>query len=455
MQRRGAGGGLYVTRREVLATARRLAGAAMVPGLATVLGGCPGLAPAPQGNGPDSAPRGNSVRLEFWHTRRGGQEKALQAICADYQAATPGVTLEPVYQGNYDALNRKVRAAIQARALPALTVAYESHVTEYMASEVVLPLDALVKDPELGFTAEELADIPELYLESNRFAQFGGQLLSFPFTKSNLVMYYNQSLLERAGYTAPPQTWDDFEKQAAAVTRLNGKPAYACSVDASTIDGMIFSFGGDVIDSTGRVTLFDQPPAIQAFSVLGRMARARTLVEATGDDTGGLFSGQACAFALDSSSGRRGMEELVGEKFRWDVGIIPHGAGVAPATVMYGPNIVIFKANPEQERAAWRFVKYFVSPEVTARWARETGYLPVRRSAVELPEMKKFYAENPRAWNVYEVLKAARGEPNVLGWQEVRSAIEATARAVIAGGDPAAEARKLKARADQILTQSR
>ncbi len=396
------------------------------------------------------------MRLEFWHTRRQAQEETLKAICADYGRAHPGVIVEPIYQGGYDDLNKKTRAAIQARALPALSVAYESHVSEYMANEVIRPLDDLIEDSEVGLPADELADIPDQYISTNRFPQFGNQLLSFPFTKSNLVLYYNTTLLKKAGFNGPPATWDEFEQQAAAVTRSNGKPAYAFTVDASTLDGMIYSHGGEVYDPKGRATLFDREPTVRTFDRLARLAGAGSLQLAEGDDAGNLFVAQSAAFIMDTSAGRSYLEEQIGDRFEWDVAVIPHAEGVEPVTVMYGPNVILFKSTAEQEREAWKFVKYFTSPEVTARWARDTGYLPVRESAVRLPEMQEFYRNNPRARHVYEILPMAKGEPNVVGWQEVRKHLEDAARHVVSGGTPPASAAvDLKRKADQALAQSR
>jgi multiple sugar transport system substrate-binding protein len=423
-----------------------LSAGSMLSGCLTGAGGTP--------SGRNSS--GSKTQLQFWHTRRRQQEKVLQAICAEYEKSNPGVQVQPKFQGNYDQLNTNVRAAIQANSLPALSVAYESHVTEYMSKGAVRALDDLVKDPEIGFTQQELEDIPEQYLASNRFRQFGNQLLSFPFTKSNLVLYYNRALIRKAGFSAPPETWPAFERQAAAVTKLIGKPAYAFSVDASTVDGLIYSHGGRILADDGIHTLFDQPPTVRMLELLQRMARARTLAVTDPDRTAALFANQGCAFATDSSSSRAYTEDLVQDKFDWDLAVIPHADGVDPVTVMYGPNVCIFKATPEQEREAWKFAKYFVSPEVTARWARETGYLPVRRSAVELPEMKEFYAKNPRALHVYEALSVAKGEPNVIGWQEVRDLLEDAARKVVtAGTAPRAAAVDLKRKADQTLAQSK
>ena len=433
---------------------RRLATFAPLLVSPLLLAGCLSGSPGPAGTTPQSGASAGKLTLQFWHTRRGSQEKALQAICSDFERQNPGIAMAPRYQGNYGELNKKIRASTQAKALPALTVAYEDQVAEYMQSGVVLPLDSLVTDSTNGLTATELADIPAPYLSGNRYPQFGSQLLSFPFTKSNLVLYYNRTLMAKAGFNTPPQTWSEFEKQSTAITAAIGKPAFAFSSDASTLDGMIYSFGGEVLGEDGKHTLFDQPAAVKTFELLQRMARAKTLVEASGDDTASMFGSQLCAFTLNTSAGRVSMEERVKDSFDWDLTILPHAEGVRPVTVMYGPNVCIFKGTPEADAAAWKFIKYWVSPEVTARWARETGYLPIRKSAVQLPEMVDFYRKNPRAQHVYEVLEHAKGEPTVFGWGEVRSEMEKSASRVTGlGTSPTAAAVELKKASDRILAQ--
>lgn len=432
----------------------------LVPGVALLvvaagLAGCGGGggSSAPSSGGTTSSGR---MQLHFWHTRRGEQETLLKSICSEYSQANPTIELVPEFQGSYDDLNKKVRAAIQGKSLPALTVGYESHVSEYMANDVVRPLDDLVKEPELGFKPEELADIPEQYLSQNRYAQYGNQLLSFPFTKSNLVLYYNQTLLDNAGFKAPPKTWAEFEQQAAAVSAKSGSPAFVFDNDPSTLDGLVFSYGGEVLAKDGEHTLFDQPATVKALSLLDRMTRTKSMVKVGREDVVTMFTSQKCAFVLSSTSGRSVLETTIKDQFKWDMTIPPHDESAKPVTVMYGPNVCIFKSTPEQEREAWKFVKYFVSPAVTARWAMETGYLPVRKSAVASPEMQKFYAANPRALHAYEALKVAKGEPNVVGWQEVRNHLQSAAEAVMSGRTtPQAAATDLKQKADQTLAQSK
>ena len=40
-------------------------------------------------------------------------------------------------------------------------------------------------------------------------------------------------------------------------------------------------------------------------------------------------------------------------------------------------------------------MSWLTSPENTAWWSQNTGYMPVRKSAVESEEMQAFFADNP------------------------------------------------------------
>ncbi|MER3486391.1 MAG: ABC transporter substrate-binding protein, partial [Chloroflexota bacterium] len=48
----------------------------------------------------------------------------------------------------------------------------------------------------------------------------------------------------------------------------------------------------------------------------------------------------------------------------------------------------------EKQDAAFKYIMFATSPETTAFWSQNTGYMPVRKSAIDGP-MKSFYAERP------------------------------------------------------------
>ena len=55
---------------------------------------------------------------------------------------------------------------------------------------------------------------------------------------------------------------------------------------------------------------------------------------------------------------------------------------------------------------------------ITARWAVESGYLPVRKSALTTETMKQFVGRHPRNRRAIDMQPYAKPEPNIAGWQQ-------------------------------------
>jgi ABC-type glycerol-3-phosphate transport system substrate-binding protein len=211
-----------------------------------------------------------------------------------------------------------------------------------------------------------------------------------------LVLYYNIDVLKEAGISSPPETWDNFYKDLQIVKTKLGKKGYAISIDCSTLDAMIYSFGGKIIKE--NKTLFDSPETIQVFSFLQQLVKedlAYMITPGTFDDQVALAKGEI-AYMIRSSSLRIGLELLEKENpFHWGIAPLPHAEHITPVTVLFGPNITIFKTTPEQQRRAWSFVKFMTSRENTVHWAIETGYVPIRKSSAEDPTLQEYWQSKP------------------------------------------------------------
>jgi multiple sugar transport system substrate-binding protein len=106
-------------------------------------------------------------------------------------------------------------------------------------------------------------------------------------------------------------------------------------------------------------------------------------------------------------------------KFDW--GMAPLLQNRKPGALVYGTNTVILsRARPAQRQAAWEFIKWFTSPEITARWALATGYVPVRRSARELPIMREEFERDPDSRVPIDMLDYAFFEPRWPEWLRAR-----------------------------------
>jgi len=278
-------------------------------------------------------------------------------------------------------------------------------------------------------------------------------MYSFPFCKSVLMMYVNKRVLRDAGIETPPATWDEFVNQCRAIKEKTGKQAYAISVDCSTIEGFIYSMGGDIVD--GSVTTFDRDAALRVFKLYETLVKeglAYQVQPGTYDDRED-FAHDRTAFFFRPSSHRPDAAQLMASRMDdWSMTRIPQEDPANPGTVLYGPNICVFRTTEEHQQSAWGFIKHFTSPEVSVRWALATGYLPIRKSAAADPDMLAFWEKWPQDRDAFECLAFARSQPNLVGWQEVRTLVERALTAVLTGLKTAEQATSdLKRDADKVL----
>lgn len=365
------------------------------------------------------------VEITFWHTQTGASQEKLKQIIASFEAKNPNIKVKAELQPNYTDLFKKIQAAINGGGLPDFAVSYESMVSEYQTAGVVVPLDDYVNSQKYGFSAADLADFYPSYITSNQYPEYKGQMLSFPFTKSVLVMYYNADKLKEAGLQVP-KTWDEF---AAACKKFTGSTkGYAIAIDASTFDGAVYSNGGELINKDQTQWLFNGPAGVQYLSMLQDLVKsgcAYQIEKQYADQT--AFGQGKAVFTFGTSAGLQFYKKAVdgGAKFNWSVAVIPHAPTAQPVTTSYGANITVFKSTPEKQLAAWEFIKYFTSTDVNAEWSTATGYLPVRKSAANTATVQQQFTQLP-AYKVAvtEIQQYGRPETSVKGTQDTRKFIE-------------------------------
>lgn len=426
--------------------------------LGMVLQACaPGLS-APEVSGSasvDSVEISKPVEVTFWHTQTGPSKDALEAIVADFNKSHPNIKVKPEFVDNYTNVYKKVMASISGGGVPDMSVAYETMVADYMDAKAVVPFDDYVKSTKYGLTKDEIDDYVPAFWEANKYPQFKNQMLSFPFTKSMLLMYYNADLLKAAGIEKAPETWDDFQADCDALMKNNVK-CYAMGVDASTIDGWIYSRGGTLLSDDLKSAKFNAQPGYDSFAFMQNLLKkgeAYQISKQYADQAD--FGQQRAAFTFGTQAGLAFYQKEVNGKFNWGVANMPHAKDVKPATVLYGGNIAIFKTTPEKQLACWLFIKYFTSPEVTARWAAVSNYTPVRLSAMKTPAMQDKLKSLPQYGTaINDVLPYARPEPYVKGWEPTRQYLSDALVAVINGQkDPKAALDEAAAKANKELSQ--
>ena len=433
----------------------RLATLTAVMVVATACGGAAAPATSTQADIDITGP----VTVTLWHTQTGGNAKALQdAVDKFNQTNGKGITVQLQYQGSYTQLYQKTLSAIQAGALPELGVAYESFVADYQKADVVLSLDPYVQSPKNGLSKVSQDDVYKPYFDTNRFPQFGNQLLSFPFTKSLFVQYQNDDILKEIGKSTP-KTWADFEAAARAATKkdASGKTTrygWAVSIDASNFDGWVLSRGGKLMADDNKTVAWDGQAGVDTMKFIDKLLKDGVAYVPKGFDYQTDFGTAKVLFTHQSSTGRPFFVSSFKQPINWSITAIPQADPANAHTVQYGANIAIFKSTPQKQLASWLFVKWFAEAEQTASWAVKSSYMPVRKSAADTDVLKASWGrDDPQGKQAFGLIATSMPEPNVRGQQDIRTVIEDLLTAVVTGKatDVEKAVKDAGAKANQIL----
>ncbi|MEA3308250.1 MAG: extracellular solute-binding protein [Chloroflexota bacterium] len=396
----------------------------------------------------DVDPSGQEVTYWYQHTR--SREELMLAMIDDFNRINEwGITVIGESQGGYGDLYQNIIAGIPANQLPEMAVAYQNQAATYATQGVLVAQDPYVASEKWGYTQAELDDFFPVALTADYLPQFGGRY-GWPPYKSMEIMYYNQDWLTELGYDGPPETWEEFGEMACAATEnpFSGQTGegpvlgYEYSVDASRFATFVFSRGGNIINADGSGYVFNDEAGANTMGFWQDLVEKGCAAQATekyGDQTD--FGNGRSLFTVSSVSGLPYYGQAVSEgaDFVWSVNPPPYGGDrSAPRMNIYGASQSIVVSTPEQQLAAWLFVKWMSEPEQQARWASSTGYFATRASAVEL--MQDYIDENPTYAKASTFMGLDSGvESPVAGYDECRAAIAEMLTVVLDGGEVQSE----------------
>ena len=399
---------------------------------------------APAMDGPLAGidPRGQTI--VWWHQHSGSREEKLAVIVEDFNTNNEcGIVLDAQNQGGYNDIRDKVNASTASGEQPAsLIVGYQNDQAFYQLNEVLADFDKFIDDPTWGLSAEERADYFASFVEQGVHPVFDGQRLGFPPNRSMEVLYYNLTWLEELGFSGPPTTPEEFEEMACAAAEANGDGTggYILRDDASATASWTFAFGGDVLNEDNTGYVYNSQATIDSMTMLKRMLDNGCAYFFTEGYPNPEFAARRTSFTQGSSSGlpfyANDMVTIAEEQGRemdvWGVTAIPHTTE-DPVQNIYGADVMITAGQPEQELAAWLFIKWFTSPEVQARWVEASNYFPTRAGTAA--HLTGYVEQNPQYGEALALLGYGAYEPQLISYQAVRDAAQTAFNEIMQGGD--------------------
>lgn len=384
----------------------------------------------------------------------------LQAImdgyCADFAKET-GITVTPVYAGDYSQTLIKATTAIRGGAGPhcAVLLAAEMHSLQDM--------DILVSMDEIGLDAEAKQWLAGFYPAFMANSHADGKTWSVPFQRSTAIFYYNKAAFTDAGLDPEkfPTTWAELARTAEKLTRrdASGKVTRWGIKVAGDLGNAQWTFGAlanqaeqKLMNDAGTEVYFNQPKTIEAMTFWRELA---TKYQATPEGVSAwpqlspdFLEGNAAIIQHTT-----GNLTNVRTKASFPFGVAGLAGKNSPHTVVGGGNLYFFKnASPAERKASLRFARWASAPERAADWSIRTGYIATSPAAYDTPALKDYIAKFPAANVARTFLPVATGELSVHENQRVYKVLTDNIQACLNGTKtPAKAMADAQAEATRIL----
>ena len=343
---------------------------------------------------PPTADAADPVTIEYWHINSptfGGP--AVKELVQVFEAKHPGIKIAEKFQpGVYSGLMQQLQVSLAAKRPPAVAqIGY--NLTAYAAGQFPHVLLDKYRQSDPAF----FKGIPDNIMA---LGNLSGGLHGIPFGVSTPVMFYNPDLFQAAGLNPdqPPQTWAEMLKVGQTIKDKTGKFAvYLQQPNDEWIDQtLIWGNGGRPLSEDGKRVGWDSPQAIEAMQMWQDMAtKTKIAANLTWEEGLQAFLSGHIAMCL-TTIGRQDHMRKNASGFQVRAVPVPRFGSKSLATATGGNVLMIFATDPVQEKAAWEWIKFLLSPEGATIWTKGTGYLPPRAELATDPKyLKPFFDEAP------------------------------------------------------------
>lgn len=345
------------------------------------------------------------TEIQWWHAMSGANGERIVKIANDFNASQKEYKVVPSFKGSYsDTMNAGI-AAFRAGGAPHILQVFEVGTATMMAAKgAIKPVHELMKDAGEPFDAKSYLPAVTGYYSTSK-----GEMLSFPFNSSTVVMWVNKDALKKAGVDTVPATWPAmFEAgkklKAAGYDKCGFSTAWVTWVNIENFSAwhnQPLSTKANGLDGFDTQLTFNKNPAlVKHLSNLAELQKDKIYDYAGRTNEGeGRFTSGECPLFL-SSSGLYGNVKA-NAKFEYSAAPMPYYPDVAGApqnAIIGGASLWVMSGKPAAEyKGVAKFMTYLSSSEVQAWWSQETGYLPITQAAYELSKKQGFFDKVPLA----------------------------------------------------------
>ncbi|MCB9747222.1 MAG: extracellular solute-binding protein [Candidatus Omnitrophica bacterium] len=360
----------------------------------------------------------NTITLWHWMTDR---DKTFKELAAQYKELT-GIDVQIELFAPSDSYTQKVVASAQAKILPDIYGVLDTKETfaNFIKYGYIADLTQEFKKNDGEWEKELFTKA----LDANRFEPGNGYdvppgIYGVPLDVTNIQMLYNKKLLKKAGYDAPPETYDEFLEMAKALKRI-GVPGLVSGwgelwlADCFASNYAFNIMGEEKVMATyrGEVPYTDKD-WVRVFQIFKDLVDGDVLVKGVvtkpNKEAEQDFALERAAFAFNGSWSVNVYKEI-NPDLEYGVILPPAISNKYPMRIWggAGSNFVISNTSPNKEKAI-AFVRWLTSQKQQAYLAEQTRNLPSNKKALSsISKVLEEFAQSmdntthPTIWPVNE-----------------------------------------------------
>jgi sn-glycerol 3-phosphate transport system substrate-binding protein len=341
------------------------------------------------------------TEIQWWHAMSGPNNDVVNKLANDFNASQSDYKIVPSFKGSYaDTLNAGI-AAFRAGNAPGIMQVFEVGTATMMAAKgAIKPVSELMKEEGEKFD-------PNSYLPAitGYYSTAKGDMLSFPFNSSSMVMWVNLDALKKAGIAEPPKTWpevfDDAKKLHATSPTCGLSSSWitwALIEEFSAWHNVPIGTRANGLDGFDTVLEFNTPLETKLLENLVELQKDKSFDYSGRTNTGeGRFTSGECPLYLSSSSFYPNIK--ANAKFNYTSVAMPYFPDITGApqnSIIGGASLWVMGGKPKEEyKGIAKFFTFLSDTDRQVYLHQESGYLPITKAAYEKTKESGFYEKNP------------------------------------------------------------
>ncbi len=365
----------------------------------------------------------------------------IDQIVKDFEAQNPDIKVVMEYLG-YDYVHDKITTGMAAKP-----PAYDAAMVD-----VIWPDEFIKAGYLLDVTSRVTADMKtNMFPASWNGVTRNGKIYGMPWLMDVKYFMYNKDILQKAGISAPPKTWEELVDQATIIKQKglaefpviwswNQKEGVVCDFTV-----LLFGNGGAFLDTSG-LPVFNNTKGVEVLTWMKKtiddgLSNPSSVSSDEGAVEADFLAGKS-AFAVNwlfqySDSNVAEKSQIVGQAAFAPMPVFAAGAaaGIKGSSVDGSSSFAIMATTPYPDQT-WTFLTYLASNPVQIKYSAEM--LPVWQNDFQGDALKTLLAASPTNPVTVPAFQAqfpyANERPTVPYYNEASAALQLAIQEALTGG---------------------